>query len=50
MSGIERTPPETRFSAFLLYTKKDVALTDIFLSIEDKCSHAVINLDDARLV
>ena len=51
VSGIERPPPETDSSAFLLYTqRKDVALTDIILSIEDKCSHAVINLDDPHLV
>ena len=29
---------------------RDVALTDILLSIEDSCSHYVINLDDPKSV
>lgn len=51
VTGIERLPPETDSSAFLLYTqRKDVALTDVILYIEDKCSHTVINLDGPHLV
>ena len=30
--------------------RRDVALTDILLSIEDNCSHAVINFDDPKMV
>ena len=51
VSGTERIPPETDLIATSQYVhRKDVALTDIILSIEDSCSHAVINLEDPTLV
>ena len=51
ISGSERIPPETDLIATSQYVyRKDVALTDIILSIEDSCSHAVINLEDPTLV
>ena len=30
--------------------RRDVALTDILLSVEDSCSHAVINYEDPKAV
>ena len=51
VSGTERAPPESDATGISKYVhRKDVALTDIILSIEDSCSHAVINMEDPALV
>ena len=49
LNGTEKPPSQGGAAAVSVYMqRKDVALTDIILSIEENCSHAVINLEDLQ--